>query len=327
MSPEQQSVTEPSSTANDAIAVGGAACHTAGDRPTRLSAGKRRGFTLIELLVVIAIIAILAALLLPALARAKSKAKQTSCLNNLRQIGIGMCLYVIDFQQYPGSYDANHGCYVWMTRTLPQMGGNRGVFNCPAAPASSRWDPTLNKTLGGPNEQGTFDAFTITPNSQFSIGYNDWGVDIGNIPQLGLGGDVSGGLAKGPVKDTMVVAPALMIMLADSRAISGGTWEANLDVTDMPNSGQGGSGGQEPANRHNYRTDLLCCDGHAEATLRNDSGSGNSNPNFLIDPTPNNPWRNRWNNDNQPHNQVSWPTVASTAGNPSTSMYKLDPSY
>src|SRR5438445_5485466 len=60
------------------------------------AAHRRRGFTLIELLVVIAIIAVLAALLLPTLGRAKEAARAASCLNNLRQIGIGAMTYSLD---------------------------------------------------------------------------------------------------------------------------------------------------------------------------------------------------------------------------------------
>lgn len=124
----------------------------------------RQRFTLIELLVVVAIIAILAAMLLPALTRAREKARGTNCLGNLRQLSIAHAMYSDDFDDrfsnchwsngFPDhAWFMNLGTYIvgdydgkvtdWRTYFQPKTAGNTSLFTCPSDEyAGLKWTPS-----------------------------------------------------------------------------------------------------------------------------------------------------------------------------------------
>jgi len=192
----------------------------------------RRGFTLIELLVVIAIIAILAAILFPVFARAREKARQTSCLSNMKQISLGIVMYaqdydetmvrnataVYDFEAPDGTpiHIVPQSAMLWMYLTYPYV-KNVDIYNCPSY--SDKWSPSA------------YDG---------SCGYGK-NTHLSNVAMASI---------KEPVQTVLVLDCNYYL--------------ADWDVVADPDGSTGSDNAREPRDCHNEGANYGFCDGHAK---------------------------------------------------------------
>jgi prepilin-type N-terminal cleavage/methylation domain-containing protein/prepilin-type processing-associated H-X9-DG protein len=242
-------------------------------------------FTLIELLVVIAIIAILASLLLPALSRGTAATRATECRQNLRDVGLGLRMYLDDSDCYPTTSAMgvllHDDAYGWL------------MFD--------DWKETLAPYIGLKADPDTFAALKklrcpqlvrtddgLQGNGQYAL--NAAGTAKLNTPSnLGLGGYLDRAARPQTTRATaeaQVKAPAELIAVGDVEPGSpspGFFWSsAYFDPV-------GTNHWDWPGKLHNGAANMVFCDGHVESARQT---------NWLSSAQP---ARSRWNNDHEPH--------------------------